>query len=170
MIVIYLRFCIFSIAEEKKNEGNDYYKTQNYPAALRLYSDAITLCPDTASFYGNRAACHMMLGNYKSALNDSRQAIALDDKFEKGYVRITKCCLALGDIVGAEQTIKTLLEIDPKNISLKGEAQQCKQLRSLQEKASQCFEKNDYRTAGKYQAFALIYKKKIVLYLNYLRN
>lgn len=136
------------IAEEKKNEGNNYYKVQNYQAALRSYTDAINLCPETASFYGNRAACQMMLGNYKAALNDSRQAVTLDDKFEKGYVRIVKCCLAMGDIINAEQTIKRLLEIDPKNTSLKMEEQQCKQLRLLGEKAQQCYEKNDYRTAG----------------------
>lgn len=90
----------------------------------------------------------MMLGNYRGALNDSRQAVTLDDKFEKGYVRIVKCCLAMGDIVGAEQTIKTLLEIDPKNTSLKLEEQQCKQLRSFGEKAQDCYSKQDYRTTG----------------------
>lgn len=91
----------------------------------------------------------MMLANYKAALNDSRHAVSLDDKFEKGYVRIVKCCLAMGDIVTAELTIKALLEIDPKNTSLKMEEQQCKQLRQFGEKAQQCCEKNDYRTAGK---------------------
>lgn len=140
------------IAEERKNAGNDQYKAQNYQAALRLYSDAIQLCPESAAFYGNRSACYMMLGDYKAALNDSRQAVALDDKFEKGYVRIAKCCLALGDIVGAELTIKKLHEIDPNSVALKGHDQQCKQLRQLGEKAYQCYEKKDYRTAGKSNA------------------
>jgi len=136
-----------TIAEEKKNEGNDHYKAQNYHAALRLYSDAITLCPDTAAFYGNRAACHMMLGDYKAALNDSRQAISIDSKFEKGYVRMAKCCLSLGDMVGVEQAINKLMEVDAKNTSLRAESEQIKLLRSLDEKALQCFEKADYRTA-----------------------
>jgi len=136
-----------TIAEEKKNAGNEQYKAQNYQAALRLYSDAIALCPESSAFYGNRAACNMMLGDYKAALKDSRQAISIDDRFEKGYVRMAKCCLALGDIVGAEQTIKRLEEIDPNSTALKLEAQQCKQLRLLEQKANQCFTKKDYRTA-----------------------
>lgn len=148
LIFAYIFLFNYRIAEEKKNEGNDHYKAQNYQMALRLYSDAINLCPEAAAFYGNRAACHMMLGDYKSALHDSRQAVSIDDKFEKGYVRIAKCCLALGDIVGTEQTVKKLLEIDAKSIALKAEAQHCKQLRSLDEKAYQCYDKNDYRTAG----------------------
>jgi len=136
-----------TIAEEKKNAGNEQYKAQNYQAALRLYSDAIALCPEASAYYGNRAACYMMLGDYKAALRDSRQAILIDEKFEKGYVRVAKCCIALGDIVGAEQTIKRLHEIDANSTALKTEEQQCKQLRALEQKAAQCFEKNDYRTA-----------------------
>lgn len=89
-----------------------------------------------------------MLGDYKGALNDSRKAIELDDKFEKGYVRAAKCCLSLGDIVGAEVIVKKWADIDPKSVVLKGTEQQCKQLRLLREKAFQCYENGDYRTAG----------------------
>lgn len=140
-------FFHFRIAEEKKNEGNDQYKAQNYQAALRLYSDAISLCPNAAAFYGNRAACHMMLFDHKAALQDSRHAISLDDKFEKGYVRIAKSSLAMGDVVAAEQAINRLLEIDPKTSAVKIEQQQCKLLRQFDERAFQCYEKRDYRTA-----------------------
>lgn len=136
-----------SIAEEKKNEGNDQYKAQNYQAALRLYSDAISLCPNAAAFYGNRAACHMMLFDHKAALQDSRHAISLDDKFEKGYVRIAKSSLAMGDVVAAEQAINRLMEIDPKTSAVKTEQQQCKLLRQFDERAFQCYEKRDFRTA-----------------------
>lgn len=148
--VIYFIFIsgINRIADEKKNAGNDHYKAQNYTEALRLYSDAITLCPESAAYYGNRAACLIMLGDYKGALSDSRRAIELDEKFEKGYVRAAKCCLSLGDIVGAEVMVKKWAEIDPKSVVLKGTEQQCKQLRLLREKAFQCYEKGDYRTAG----------------------
>lgn len=37
-----------------------------------------------------------MLGQYKNGLEDARRAVALDLSFVKGYVRIAKCCLALG--------------------------------------------------------------------------
>lgn len=134
------------IAEEKKNLGNDQYKAQNYQMALKLYSDAIGLCPDTAAYYGNRSACHMMLGNYKSALNDARTSVQIDDKFEKGYARVAKCCLALGDIIGTEQAIKKILEIDPFSNSVKIEQQNCAQLRQFEEKIQNFYEKKVYRT------------------------
>lgn len=105
------------------------------------------MCPDAPAYYGNRAACYLMVGDYKSALEDSRTAIVLDATFEKGYVRIVKCCLAMGDVVGAEQAIKRFTEIDAKNTVLQGEIQNCKSLRVHGEKADASYQQQDYRTA-----------------------
>ncbi|CRL00944.1 CLUMA_CG014223, isoform A [Clunio marinus] len=135
-----------NIAEERKNTGNAEYKAQNYHAALKYYSDAVNLCPDNPSYLGNRSACHMMLANYREALNDARKSIQIDPTFEKGYLRVAKCCLLLGDLTQTEQTIKRFLEIDPKNTVLKSEIQNLRQLRIHEDKASQCYEKQDYRT------------------------
>lgn len=115
---------------------------------MHLYTEAIKLCPDNPAYYGNRSACLMMMGDYKGALRDSRDAIAIDDKFEKGYDRIIKCCLSLGDIVGAEQMIKKLVEIGSNNDICNRYEEQCKQLRSFGEKVAQSYEKKDYRTTG----------------------
>lgn len=138
-------FC-FRIAEERKNEGNNQYKAQNYRVALDMYSDAISLCPENASYYGNRAACHMMLADYKAALNDARQAVLVDPTFSKGYIRIAKCCMTLGDLIGTEQAIKRFLELDPTNLALRQEIQNLKVLRELEEKANASYQKQDYRT------------------------
>lgn len=88
----------------------------------------------------------MMLSNYKEALNDAKKSIQLDSNFEKGYVRAAKCCILLGDLVQSEQTIKKFLELDPKNTALKAEIQNLKQIRTLEDRANQCYEKQDYRT------------------------
>lgn len=135
-----------SIAEEKKNAGNELYKIKRYDAALSLYSDAINLCPDAPAYYGNRAATYMMLGDYKSALRDAKQSVQLDAQFEKGFMRIAKCCLLLGDLIGTEQAIKKFLELDPSNQGLRQELIGLKQLRDLNEKAASCYDKQDYRT------------------------
>lgn len=157
---------MFSIAEDAKNTGNAEYKAQNYHAALKYYSDAISVCPENPSYLSNRSACHMMLANYKEALNDAKKSILLDSKFEKGiylhihlfsptipiftflkgYLRAAKCCLVLGDVVQTEQTIKKFLELDASNTALKAEIQSLKQLRMYEERANQCYEKQDYRT------------------------
>ncbi|XP_055849006.1 dnaJ homolog subfamily C member 7 isoform X3 [Episyrphus balteatus] len=146
---------IRSIAEEKKKQGNDQYKAQNYQAALKLYSDAISLCPDSAAFYGNRAACHMMLCNYHNALSDARTAVRIDPKFEKGYVRIAKCCTILGDIIGTEQAIKKLEEVDPLNSAIKIEQQSCQQLRQIEKTVQTQYESQSYRNVVYYLDNAL---------------
>jgi DnaJ homolog subfamily C member 7 len=135
-----------TIAEERKNTGNAEYKAQNYHSALKYYSDAVSLCPENPSYLGNRSACYMMIGSYQDALNDAKKSVSLDPKFEKGYVRVAKCCLLLGDLVQTEQIIKKLAEMDPGNTTLKGEIQNLKQLRTFEEKALLCYDKQDYRT------------------------
>ncbi len=41
------------------------------------------MCPKNASYYGNRAATLMMLCRYREALEDSQQAVRLDNTFMK---------------------------------------------------------------------------------------
>lgn len=56
-------------------------------AALCLSSPVYVLltdlCPKNASYYGNRAATLMMLSRYREALEDSQQAVRLDNSFMK---------------------------------------------------------------------------------------
>lgn len=135
-----------TLAEEKKNSGNDLYKIKRYDAALQLYTEAINLCPETPAYYGNRSATYMMLGDYKAALRDAKQSVQIDAFFEKGYMRIAKCSLLMGDLIGTEQAIRKFLELDPSSQALKQEVHSLKQLRDLNEKAAFSYDKRDYRT------------------------
>ncbi|XP_018787685.1 PREDICTED: dnaJ homolog subfamily C member 7 isoform X2 [Bactrocera latifrons] len=143
------------IAEEKKKLGNDQYKAENYHAALKLYSDAIQLCPDFAAYYGNRSACYMMLSNYINALSDARQAVRLDPKFDKAYARIAKCCLIMGDMIGSEQAIKKVLELDSQSNAVKVEQQGMKQLRQLEKTIQTNYDSKAYRNVVYYLDSAL---------------
>lgn len=144
-----------SLAEEKKKLGNDQYKAQNYQSALKLYSDAICLCPESAAYYGNRSACYMMMLNYNSALTDARHAIRLDPNFEKAYVRIAKCCLALGDIIGTEQAIKAIAELDSQSVAVAVEQQSLQKLRELETTVQTNYELGAYRNVVYYLDSAL---------------
>merc|ERR1711879_633810 len=84
------------LADAKKTEGNNYYKEQKYSEALASYTEAISICPTCAAFYGNRSATYIMLNRYKDGLSDAQYAIQLDTGFVKGYLREGKCHLALG--------------------------------------------------------------------------
>jgi len=56
-----------------------------------LYSQAIALTPDNAILYSNRAAAHMRLENYGSALGDATLAIEKDPKYIKVRTAVPPC-------------------------------------------------------------------------------
>lgn len=97
----------------KKETGNQLYKIKQYRSALPLYSEAINLCPDTAAYYGNRAACYIMLNRFEDALEDVRKAVQLDPTFVRGYIRMAKCGIAMGDLTTAEYALKKVQELQP---------------------------------------------------------
>lgn len=135
------------MAEEKKAEGNAFYKAKDYRKALACYTRAIELCPQCVAYYGNRAACRMMLGAYGDALQDARQSVQLDPAFSKGYVRIAKCCLALGDTAAALNAINKAEELDPRSApdQLAQEKQSLAALQRLTEEMDKAYAKADYR-------------------------
>lgn len=89
----------------------------------------------------------MMLANYKAAHKDSRRAVQIDNTFEKGYLRLAKCCIALGKVESAEQAIKRIFELNAKSTIADAEIQSCSQLRIHQDTARSSYQTQDYRTA-----------------------
>ncbi|KAK8379553.1 hypothetical protein O3P69_019468 [Scylla paramamosain] len=135
------------LAERKKNEGNELYKTKEYRDALRLYTQAIDLCPDCAAYYSNRSACYMMLGKYTEALNDAREAVRLDKTFVKGYIRVAKCNIALGDATAALSVLREAGELEAGSKAVKDEVSRAQALIRYQDEIEKAFGKGDYRTA-----------------------
>ncbi|KAJ0181746.1 hypothetical protein K1T71_002468 [Dendrolimus kikuchii] len=132
------------LAEEKKESGNHLYKFKNYKGALAMYDEAIKLCPENAAYYGNRSACHMMLGTYKKALEDAQKAVTLDPTFTKGYIRMAKCCIALGDLSGGEQAVRFATELGGADC-VASERRALESLRRLHEEAQRAMDAADYR-------------------------
>jgi len=132
------------LAEQKKEEGNAHYKNKEYHKALACYSRAIELCPESTAYYGNRAACRMMLGLYGDALADARESIRLDATFSKGYVRMAKCCLALGDSAAALHAIDKANEPEP-TLELGHERASLRALQQLADDMVRAYDKADYR-------------------------
>uniref|UniRef100_A0A8D3CJE8 J domain-containing protein n=1 Tax=Scophthalmus maximus TaxID=52904 RepID=A0A8D3CJE8_SCOMX len=107
-----------SEAEGFKEQGNALYSRKDYSEAFNYYTKAIDTCPKNASYYGNRAATLMMLSRFREALEDSQQAVRLDDCFMKGHLREGKCHLSLGNAMAANRCFQknnnasTLLEYE----------------------------------------------------------
>ncbi|XP_030765296.1 dnaJ homolog subfamily C member 7 [Sitophilus oryzae] len=131
------------LAELKKENGNQLFKIKQYRSALPLYTEAITLCPDTAAYYGNRAACYIMLNRHREALEDARKSVSLDPRFVKGYVRIVKCGIALGDLVMAENASKQAEKLQPGSTA--AELRSLEKIKQYDQEAAKALEVKDFR-------------------------
>jgi cytochrome c-type biogenesis protein CcmH/NrfG len=60
----------------------------------------------------------MMLSQYPQALADAKTSVSLDAAFVKGYIRMAKCCLTLGDTVTAGQALDKAAGVEPKNAAV----------------------------------------------------
>lgn len=136
---------LYRVAELKKENGNQLYKIKQYRNALPFYTEAIELCPNRASLYGNRAACYMMLGKYSEALEDARRAVNLEPTMVKGYVRIAKCGIALGDLTIANQAICKVKELDIDNKTIEPEIRSIDVIKRFEKESQVAFDKKDYR-------------------------
>jgi DnaJ family protein C protein 7 len=126
-------------AEQVKEQGNTAFKAKNYSEAIDLYSKAIGTCSsvcqlllmaDSAepwldltstepAYFTNRAAAYMALKKFKPALADCQQAASLQSSSPstKTLIRLARCQLALASSVAALSTLRTVLELEPRNAS-----------------------------------------------------
>lgn len=103
------------------------------------------LDPDCPAYYGNRSACHMMLCQFSNALEDARTSVTLDTAFVKGYLRISKCCVTLGDTVNAGQAIEKARAVEPQNASVIAERHNIDTLIKFKTDALHAYDSKDFR-------------------------
>ncbi|XP_024288930.1 dnaJ homolog subfamily C member 7 isoform X1 [Oncorhynchus tshawytscha] len=132
-------------AESFKEQGNAYYIKKDYSEAFNYYTKAIDMCPKNASYYGNRAATLMMLSRHREALEDSQQAVRLDDTFMKGHLREGKCHLSLGNAMAASRCFHRVLELEPDNSQAQQEVKNADSVLEYEKMAEIGFEKHDFR-------------------------
>jgi DnaJ family protein C protein 7 len=100
-------------AEELKQQGNEEFKKTNFTRAIELYSKAINLNPQEASYYSNRAACYQKIKKYYKCIEDTDEALKIDSKFTKASRRKAQALLALGKFKDALNILKGILTIEP---------------------------------------------------------
>lgn len=144
LTLVYTTAFFSRLAELKKENGNQLYKIKQYSSALPHYTDAINLCPDTASYYGNRSACYMMMNNFTEALEDARKSVQLDPNFVRGYIRCLKCGIALGDLTTAENAAQKIKDLDL-NTNISAELYSLETLKQFEAEAQKAYDKKDYR-------------------------
>lgn len=79
-------------ADKLKVEGNELFKNEEALKAVKLYTDALNICPskynkERAVLFGNRAAAKMKLESIKSAIDDCTRAIELYPEYVRALLR-----------------------------------------------------------------------------------
>ncbi|XP_046676525.1 dnaJ homolog subfamily C member 7 isoform X2 [Homalodisca vitripennis] len=87
----------------------------------------------------------MMMSKYKEALEDARRSVTLNPKFTKGWIRVVKCCLALGDTSTTDNALTRLAELEPNNPAVAEERKNLNILKRHEEDVKKAYDKKDYR-------------------------
>ena len=80
---------------------------------MQLYSDAISINPNNAIYYNNRATCEMQLEEYGAVIADATAALELDHTFIKAFYRRGSALFALGKHKEALADFKQVCLIRP---------------------------------------------------------
>ncbi|KAI3468895.1 hypothetical protein Pfo_025558 [Paulownia fortunei] len=113
------------IADEEREKGNQYFKEQKYPEAIRHYTEAIKRNPKDPKAYSNRAACYTKLGAMPEGLKDAEKCIELDPTFSKGYTRKGAIQFFMKEYEKALETYQVGLKHDPQNQELLDGVRRC---------------------------------------------
>jgi len=100
------------LAEQAKEQGNDFFRKGQFADALRCYSEAIKRNPSEPKVYSNRAACYTKLAAFDLGLKDCETCLELDPTFVKGWIRKGKILQGMQQYSRATTAYQKALELD----------------------------------------------------------
>ncbi|XP_073509295.1 protein unc-45 homolog A isoform X1 [Phyllobates terribilis] len=105
-------------SENLREDGNMYFKSGDFEAALSCYTKALKLSTDkkdAAVLHRNRSACHLKLEDYAKAEEDASKAIEVDGGDVKALFRRSQALEKLGKLDQAILDLRRCLTLEPKN-------------------------------------------------------
>jgi DnaJ family protein C protein 7 len=141
-------------AEKFKEDGNKFYKLGEYQDAIRLFSQAIAANPKEGTYLGNRAACWMMLAQYKRCIEDCDEGLKLEESpgsFDKIRVRKINAIIACGKLDDAKKYIQEILASRPDDApkvngpdSWESLSEKVEKLKALYEQSNKALENREF--------------------------
>ncbi|XP_022719467.1 hsp70-Hsp90 organizing protein 3-like [Durio zibethinus] len=113
------------IADEEREKGNECFKQQKHPEAVKYYTESLRRNPNDPKAYSNRAACYTKLGALPEGLKDAEKCIELDPTFSKGYTRKGAIQFFMKEYDKALETYQEGLKHDPNNQELLDGVRRC---------------------------------------------
>jgi len=100
------------LSAQAREEGNTLFKKGDFAGAVKAYTESIKRNPDDARGYNNRANAYTKLAALPEALKDADQAIKVDPKFIKAYIRKSHILLTMRDHSKAIEALQEAAEHD----------------------------------------------------------
>uniref|UniRef100_U5ET79 E3 ubiquitin-protein ligase CHIP n=1 Tax=Corethrella appendiculata TaxID=1370023 RepID=U5ET79_9DIPT len=70
---------------ELKDQGNRMFSARKFEDAINLYTKAIIKNPSIATYFTNRALCHIKMKRWEQSCTDCRRALDMDQNLVKGH-------------------------------------------------------------------------------------
>ncbi|KAM7504816.1 hypothetical protein LguiB_003720 [Lonicera macranthoides] len=94
------------MASDLETRAKEAFIDDHFELAVELYSQAISINPNNAELFADRAQANVKLNSFTEAVADANRAIELDPKMFKAYLRKGMACIKLEEY----QTAKAALE------------------------------------------------------------
>ncbi|KAL5487901.1 STI1 [Sanghuangporus weigelae] len=101
-----------TLSEKAREEGNALFKKGDFAGAVKSYTESIKRDPKDPRSYNNRALCYTKLTALPEALKDAEQAIKVDPKFVKAYIRKSNVLFSMKEYTKAIDAIQEAAEHD----------------------------------------------------------
>jgi stress-induced-phosphoprotein 1 len=95
-------------ANDKKKEGNEFYKKKDFENAIKCYDEAIEIDPTNMTFLNNKAAVYFTQKKFQECIDECLKAVEVGKEnkapFEdrgKAYTRCAKAYQKMGDLAKA---------------------------------------------------------------------
>ncbi|CAA6666818.1 unnamed protein product [Spirodela intermedia] len=111
-----------NLADEEREKGNELFKQQKYPEAVRHYTEALRRNPHDPKQQGG--VLHEV-GALPEGLKDAEKCIELDPSFSKGYTRKGAVQFFMKEYDKALETYQEGLKHDPSNQELLDGVRRC---------------------------------------------
>jgi len=102
-------------AEEAREAGNAYFKSADWPEAVKSYTEMIKRAPEDPRGYTNRAAALTKLMSFPEAVKDCDEAIKRDPGFMRAYIRKAQACFAMREYNKCLEACNAATEADTEN-------------------------------------------------------